>query len=522
MDPLTGYRAAYRSMQDSGYFFLITVVAAMLALPQHAVAAEWLVTPNLDLKETHTDNVRLAPRGSERSDWITQIDPGISLIGNGSRLKFNANYQMQNFLYAKDSRAHTLNHLLNADTNAKLVDEFLFLDGKAAISQQNISALGALAVDNANLTNNRTTVRSYSISPYLRHNFHEIASSELRYTHDAVETTIFGLANRQSDGALFNLESGSAFKTLGWGLDYNKQRTNYNGHTQTVGSAGSEAYSGNLRYQITARFALKITGGHEKFDYPSTGQKPEGSTRTAGFAWAPTERTNIEASAGRRYFGDTYMLNASHRTLRTVWNLGYNEDITTTQSQFLVPATINTATFLNNLWSASIPDPALRQQTVDTFIRNMGLPPSLADPVNYLSNRVFLQKRLQASVAVTGAKNTIMLSIFGMSRKAQTSAIMDSALLGTNNFASSDNTRQIGGNVLWNCRVSSRTNVSISADASSTAKQSYLKSLKAGISRQLQPKLGASIDLRRVLQHSDQTGIGYQENAITASLLMQF
>ncbi|MBI5430605.1 MAG: TIGR03016 family PEP-CTERM system-associated outer membrane protein [Nitrosomonadales bacterium] len=500
-------------------FFIAT---EMLLLSQNVIAAEWLISPSLNIGMTQSDNIRLAPRGSESADQVTQIDPGISMTGKGSALKFNANYQMQNIFYRKDSEAISRNHSFNTNANAELIDEVVFLDARAAISQSNISINGPLAASYANVTSNRAHIGSFSLTPYLRHNFNNIATSEIRYIRDAVYSRSAGFANRQADTVQVNLKNSPAHKTLGWGIDYQKQRINYSATIQTVGVAGSESYSVNLGYAITPQFTLKATSGHEKFDYLSTGKNPEGTTQTAGFSWIPTERTNIEAMLGHRFYGDTYMLNVGHRTRKTVWNLGYNEDITTTQAQFLLPATINTASFLNNLWSASIPDDAARQQYVDDFIQERGLPNSLADPINFSSNRVFLQKRLQASVAVTGKRNTILLSIFAMSRETQTSATMDSALLGTNNFATTDKAKQVGGNALWRLRISARTNGSISADALATGRKNYTRSLKLGISRQLQPKLTGSVELRQAQQHSDKIGGGYQENAVSASLLMKF
>ena len=243
------------------------------------------------------------------------------------------------------------------------------------------------------------------------------------------------------------MNSGPAFKTLGWGLSYSKQKTTYDNTANILAqNRDNEIISGNLRYMVTPRFSLTATGGYEKNDYVSIGTKPEGSYWSGGFSWAPSAMTSIDASAGRRFFGNTYSLAASHRTRLTAWSLGYSEDITTSQSQFLIPATIDTSSFLNQLWAATIPDPVIRQQVVDAFIQGNGLPPALADSVNYLTNRIFLQKSLHASVAVLGAKNTLVLSLFNMSRDAQTAQALDSTLFGSSNLALSDRTKQVGGN----------------------------------------------------------------------------
>ena len=88
----------------------------------------------------------------------------------------------------------------------KLVDNLFFLDGRAAISQQNISLSGPQAADNVNVTGNRTEVKTYSVSPYLRHSFGNFASSELRYTHSGVSTGVGALSDSQVDSIHLRLE----------------------------------------------------------------------------------------------------------------------------------------------------------------------------------------------------------------------------------------------------------------------------------------------------------------------------
>ncbi len=501
----------------------LSATAAMLLLPPHANAADWKITPSLDLKETYSDNIRLASAGNEKSDFVTQINPGISLTGTGPRLKVNARYGMQNLIYADESSRNTLRHFLNAGADAELIDDLLFLDGKASVSQQNISSFGPQSTgDNINITDNLTETRTYSISPYLRHRFGSVASTELRYTHDSVDTSTGGLSASQADRILFNLNSGTAFKTLGWGLNYNKQKIDYSNRTFDM-----ETASGSLRYMVSPRFSLTATGGYEKNNYLAISVKPEGSFWSAGFSWAPAERTSIVASAGKRFFGSTYSLSANHRTRQTAWSLGYSEDITSTRSQFLVPVTIDTSNFLNQLWTSSIPDPVVRQQIVDAFIRDTGIPLSLSDPINYFTNRFFLQKRLQASVALNGIKNTLVFSLFNMTREAQTAQEMDSTLLGSNNLALNDYIKQVGGNALWNWRITPRTSTNMNinytrSSSPSTDRQDDTTMIRFGLTRTFQPKLTGSLDFRHIQRDSNQSSGDYRENAITASLNMRF
>lgn len=501
-----------------------TVTAVALLLSPCSHAADWKITPSLDLSETYTDNVRLSSSGAEKGDFVTQVSPGISVAGTGSRLKVKANYTMQNIAHSNESSQITTNHQLNADGNAELVEHLFFLDGKAGVSQQNISLFGSQPTDNTYITDNRATVATYSISPYLRNRFGSIASSELRYTHDEVRTHVGGLSNSKGDSALFNLSSGPAFSKLGWGLHYNKHKSDYS----NTPSVETESYSGDLRFIISPKFSLTTTMGYEKNNYLSTtGTQPEGDSWTAGFAWTPTARTSLEASTGHRFFGKTHSLAASHRSRNTVWSVNYSEDITTNRSQFLIPATISTANFLDQLWSSSISDPVLRKQIVDSFIQQTGLPASLSENINYFTNRFFLQKRLQASVALNSAKSTLVLSAFDSVQESQTAQGMDSILLGTSNLALNDNTKQIGGNALWNWRFTPRTNVNVSTGYSksrsiSTGITDTNRTMGFGLTKQFRPKLNGSVNLRHNERDTTQSGGNYRENSIAANLHMTF
>ncbi len=498
-------------------------MAMLLLLATPCVgAAEWKITPSLGLAEIYSDNVSLRPLGQERSEFITQVTPGLTITGDGRRLKLRANYEMQNFAYAREGDFSS-NHQFLGNADAELVDGLFFLNGKASVSQQSISPFDIQAASAANTGSNRTDIKTYSVSPYLRHRFGSTADTELRYTHDAVASNTDGLLDSRSNGIRFNVDSGDAFRTLGWGLQYNLQHTDYD----NANSLRMEEASGSLRYLLTPRFALTTTVGYEKNNYLSLGEQPQGAFWQAGLAWAPSIRTNLEASAGRRFYGKSYSLTFNHRARNTVWSIGYDDQISTTQSQFAVPVTTDTAAFLDQLWQTSIPDAALRQQVVDAFIRDAGLPAALSASVNTLTNRVFLEKRWQASVAINGAKNTLLFSLYDTNRDAQTAGTIDSGLLGAGNLAQEDNTHQTGVNALWNWHPTSRTNLSVSAGHArarslATGLVTKTRTYRTAVNRQLQPKLKGTLEYRHLRQDFNQPGRDVRENAVTMSVLMTF
>ncbi|HZW21713.1 TIGR03016 family PEP-CTERM system-associated outer membrane protein [Noviherbaspirillum sp.] len=514
-----------RHFPDHAILFPLAPIAACVALawPGSAGAAEWTVTPGVDLRETYTDNIRLSPAGSEQSDFITEVAPRLSIRGIGARMKLSADYGMRNFFYARTDGASNTQHYLQANANAELVENLFFIDGRASSGQQAISEFGPQVSGNGNLSGNETEVRSASISPYLRHRFGRAATGELRYSRDMVNADAGGLRDSNSDRVRLSIDSGSDFHTLQWGVLYDDQRIEY----KDAEDVDTRALSGTLRYLVTPRISLTATAGREENSYASIGRNPEGSFWSLGAIWAPSERTHISAAAGKRFFGDTLSIDARHRTRMGIWSIGYQEDITTARSQFLVPVTQDTASFLSGLWEASIPDQAAREQLVQEFIRDASLPSTMVFPVTAYTNRVFLQKTAHASVAFRGAFNTLILNLFRTQREPQSASAADASLGVGIGALAGEATRQTGAGAVWNWRLSPRTSVVASAGINrihgqASGREDDNISARIGITRQLQQKVKGGVELRRLEKRSNQVNAEYRENAVTAFLQISF
>jgi uncharacterized protein (PEP-CTERM system associated) len=504
--------------------FASSAALAALFLAPAGNAAEWRIAPTLDLRETYTDNVRLAVRGSEQSDFITDISPGISVSAHGRGLKLKANYAFQSLHYANDGKNSSSFHKLNADTNVDLIKNLFSFDGSASINQQSISLAGTRSTDNYAITDNRTTVRTVTASPYLHHEFHDIATTELRYTHTTVNTGSNTPSSSRNDALRLSVNSGPSFRTLGWDTSYSAEKN----RMTNSDAVNSSTVSGGLRYMLTPQFSLTGGAGYDKYDYIAAAgtPSPAGKFYSGGFSWHPTERTSLAASVGHRFYGKTYSLNSSVRGRASMWRLSYDESITTALSQFALVATASTSDFLNQLFRSSIPDAALRQQVVDRFILATGLPATLSHSINYLSNQFFLQKTLRASVALTGAKNTVVLTAFNTSRQPQSAQNAPPLLIGSTPLTNG-NTRQTGLNALWNWRMTALTSATVSADLTKSAlnlqaSEQRIKTFRVAVASRLQPKLDGVIELKHATQASDISANNYQENAISAFLSMKF
>lgn len=499
----------------------LTMLALLLS---PACRAEWRVVPSLEVRETYSDNARLAPAGAAHGQFISDIGPSIVASTSGPRLTLRALFSTHLYGYSGDSAGLSRSQRqLNGDARAKLIDDLLFVDASGSIGQHSISAFGPPVATNDYSSSNRTEVSTWRISPYLVHRFGAFASSELRYTRDSVKAGSSGLGSSNSDAAALSVSSGPAFSTIGWGLQLNQQKL----RDSNSGASTSQAALANLRYRVTRGLDLNATGGYDKQDYQSLGGATAGKNYSLGFDWKPSTRTGIRASAGKRYFGNSYLLALNHRSRRTVWNINYNDAITTTRAQLLAPTMIDTASMLDQLFTANIPDPVARQQAVDAYIRATGLPATMPSNVNYFSNRFLLQKQLQASLAWNGPRSTTVASLSSNRRNPLSVATSDDALLPASLAALNDNTHQLSATLLSSYRLDSRTALTLSATAArteslSTSIATTQKLITLAASRQFERRLKGELVLRRNQGGADAIGArSYRENALSASLSLQ-
>ena len=463
-----------------------------------AHAADWKVTPRLDLLETYTDNVTLGPAGRRQSDFVTQINPGVSLSRTGARLKVNANYSLQNLIYARDSSRNTLNHQFGGSANAELAKEVLFFDARASVSQQNISLLAPIGIDNTSATGNLGTVSTYSLGPRLVHKFGSFAQADLSFTHDEVFNDSNAVSDSKGNHLNFGVRSGSAFNDLSWGLNYSKQSV-----SNSIND--SQSASATLGYRLTGKFRVFASGGREKHSYTSAGSTPEGAFWSAGFGWAPTSRTSIEASYGRRYFGKTYSFNLSHHTRVTTWSAGYSQDITTTRALQLTPLGTVYLYDCGAIGRVLTTDPNYDPANCRLLSSSLVLTSSLTD-------EAFISKRFQASLGISTGKSNVTFTGFNSLRQLQSSATED---------------RQYGVSGSWSWRFAPRTTSNFSANwtrntFTALARQDELWFFTLGLTRQFQPKLHGSLNVRHTQRESSDASGEYREDSITAALNMTF
>lgn len=499
----------------------LSVPLALLALvlSPHA-RAQTRVQPAIDVRETYTDNVSLQPDESARSQLVTTVTPSVAVVSNSHRLKLNGNLALSLYSYSGERQANTSRSTIQASLNGRLtgIDDLLYVDANASRSRQAISAFGQQSQSGYSNVN-QDDVSTWRISPYLARRY-ALGNAELRYTHDQVSAGRNLLNNSTGDSVQLRLGSGPAFSKFG----YDALAYHQNLDSGLAGKSTTDNASLTLRYRVLPTLSPYASAGFDRYRYEGLGGTTEGSSYAGGFTWKPSPRTSVDASLGRRYFGKTYSLDLTQRSRRTVMRASYSDNITTSRGQFLLPGTITTATLLDASFADAYPDPVARQQAIDAYIRATGMPTSVANNVNFFSNRLLLQRSLQASIAVNGARSTAIVSFSNTKRNALSTADADSSLATVAIPNLNDDVRQRNLTASLSYRLSSRSAATVQASTSRSASpgtgltqdQNLLSFM---LSHQFQSKLTGNLELRhnqgKFLSQDART---YKENAISASL----
>ena len=271
---------------------LIAGVALVAALTSGAdpASAEPRFSPSLSVAEEFSDNVDLDPE-DEQSAFITRVTPGISFRGNTSRFRGGFDGAVEGrYATAGDDDGFQVNGALTADGDVRLVDDYLFLEGGASVSQQ------VLNNEEAQTTANQDTVQVYELSPVLRNRLGGFAISELRYGFGQILVNSDDVSDTTAHLGQASLRSGSDFDRLRWVLDGRV--------SESIRSGDSNVSRRNVEleteYGITRWISAIAAGGYQSFDVGDPDADFDSPAYWGGFRWRPGRRTEFVFTYGKR------------------------------------------------------------------------------------------------------------------------------------------------------------------------------------------------------------------------------
>lgn len=503
-------RASARPDRRKGFQRAAGLALALCSGPLLAQAPV-RITPSLSGQITFTDNVALSDRSEAQSDTIFELRPAVSIDYAAPRLKLNGTVAASIFLYARTGDVNNqVEPQVDLQGSAEVVKDFFFVEAAANVRQTFVDPFGARPVSLASATENRATAQTYRISPYVKGEIGSNLSYVVR--DDNIWST---LAEQQDDqGKLYtNLLRGTIEREptpLGWAFDVERNEYQFDDLSR---AQRLELARVRGLWRAGPQLLAFVTGGYEQSRQPFA--NTDGAIYGVGFRWQPNERTQLAAQWERRFFGDSYLVDFSHRGPLTVWSLHAARSITSFPEQLaqLIPG-INVFSLLNLQLASRIPDPLERARFILTFMQNRGLPPTISDPLALFVQQTYLQEEVRASYGILGARNSVLFSAY----RTKAEPIGGEAAAIPPGFGGHNNNTQVGGGIIWTNSLTPTANLVVNADANRTeanppfSGQSDQWSVRMLLTRPISPRTTATFGLRYQALDSD-VQRGYREFA---------
>ena len=436
--------------------FAVTVASGIVAI---AEAGDWTITPRISGQEIFTDNVFYTPT-NRRSDFITNVSPGIDIAGESTRIQAKLDYSPTLQFYARNPSENFIGHNLYANGTATVIPDLFFFDARGYASlQPNSPALGTGIIPSSQSTVGPSftnlsqgvpkvllsQVTSFSGSPYLVRRFDGFGTGELRYTVSNTSTTGegngaplnppgFAAQNTRSttNEATAAFVTGEEFGRFASRLLVDIAQSSGGG----VNDANQKVAIADSAYAITHRIAALGTIGYEELHF---GGFPPTSIKDPvwglGARLTPVPDADIVLSYGHRN-GVTapYASLIYNLTPRTNLSANYTESITTVSQEIA-----------SNL---AISDLNPVGQTVDS--RTL-LPFQISNPALGLQNGLFRMKQLTGTVRTDLERDHFTASAYRS----------ENLLLAQSTPGSGTSQRTTGGYVTWSRELSPLTTVSV-------------------------------------------------------------
>lgn len=513
----------------------VRLVGLLSCLPWHpSYAANWTFSPNLLFQEIYSDNLGLAAPGSGAvAGLASSVSPGFGVSRQSAFGNLNLNYRLQGVYNGAGDNAITAYNQLQFNANHTLVPNKFFLNASSSISQQNLSST-QVATDNVS-SNNRTSVNTFSLSPtWTPHfgnyaygriggNFSSFSTNNSSLTNN---TTVSGAGSGISDAITYGenvqLNSGTAFKSIGWNLMFNNLET-------------QQLSASNIRYQnatATIRDYLSKTvnffvqGGYANNDLQSSlagGSANNGVFYTVGAQWNPSRIYSFEVGGGNNSHvtfsfnpmrrlrwvttfndnaiglnpGQTWQTALTYQARRATWSLTHNNSTTTTQALLLEKGSVIYNTGPNQYVQFPILIPTL-------------------------GNQVYLTQTWNLSVSFYMGKSNFMVGAFNQSRQSQNVG---------NNAVNSNLTENVNGiNASWNWQFTPKTSTYVVPRWQQISGQFSEYDVSVGLNRSFTSRINGRLEFRHINQSSSiatttatiPANGSFEENRATASLFVRF
>lgn len=471
---------------------------------------------------TYSDNILLAPSGQEESDWLIEASPRVTARSNSPRANYYLFYEMRNFLRVDSGDSEVARHALNATGSFALVEDRLWLDLAGYMGTATDSVTGPIAVDPSSSLVNTAKIRRFSVSPWYRDRIGNAASYELRYAvaHTGGDAG-FALAeiDHTASASIDGIARGAS--PWNWRVFGEAQRREFESDV----TRDRELAGARIFYRLNPELRVFASAEYERIENVRNADgEDSGYGPGLGFDWAPNQRTRLEASATRRYYGTIADARASYTTLRTTMGFTYSRGIITSSDSsllFFEPTALTTG-----------PSGSPGANSVIDGLVAGGLVPSVATSLTrgLITDAAMRDRRFMLFWGLRGVRNSLTLSGWESKRRPSTDLSALAAILapggGTGTLFSEEFTEH-GLGLTFQHRLDARATIDVVLDQRQTksADQNFktrLTTFWIAYMTQLTSRTSAFAGVRAVRQSGEGGPIDYDENAAVLGLDFRF
>ena len=235
--------------------------------------------------------------------------------------------------------------------------------------------------------------------------------------------------------------------------------------------------------------------------------------------WKPTQRTDLSVSLEHRFFGQGGDLTFTHRTPFMSFSIAASRQPTTSSSSLGVAGSgSDVRGLLDAILTTRYPDASVRSGLVDNIVSSRGIDTKSQGAVDLVADYPQLQTAVNASWALLGTRNTLTLNLYALTARQLT---REGDPLSSAAIANND-TRQAGGSIAFNRRLTRQLSVDLSASwskitglAARAGETSDQRMYRFSMQKSLSPRTNVSGGLQR----TEFTTTAAGQNSFDATLL---
>lgn len=356
-------------------------------------------------------------------EGVVRLSPGLRVSSFSGRLRGNFDYSGN--LYYRRGRAASagsdFQNALSSAFTAEAVNNHLFVDVAANVSQQAISAFGQQAVEGSAQTNvNRTEVATASVSPYFKGRLGSWAEVDVRLTAGMTDSRGAQGSDSRTGTAVAVVRSPVRARGLGWSLTANQTQTAYRGLESTTSE--SAALSAGLSYRPDPDWSFSASAGSERVDSGGAGVARDATTSSIGLQWQPSVRTSLQVDLADRYVGRTGRVSFSHRMPRSIVSYALTKDTSSSADGLGQGKPVTLYQLLFQQKASAVPDPVDRDQVVLAELAALGVDPNQTVSLPVLVSSYSVQNRQDLSWVWTGLRTTFTAQAYASSTRQVSTA----------------------------------------------------------------------------------------------------